>query len=131
MRKICISQKSNICYKRNWCDTHTHIINNLQNSCPYKCKTPHKISVLDMTPNYIQWSGPSSEALSSMQYPFVAITPKLRVTQSGSTCLGHIYGQIGLFEIISIEEEYLIPHKCMQANYYRQEKKKKKKKKCN
>ena len=52
--------------------------------CPNECPV--------MTLNRIWWWGSSLEALGNVEYPFITITPRSTLTQSGSTCKGLIYG---------------------------------------
>ena len=49
-----------------------------------------------MTVNYIWLDGSSSRDLGSKEYPFISITPRSTLTQSGSTSFGPI-GQLDLF----------------------------------
>ena len=45
-----------------------------------------------MTLNSVWWRFSSNRALENVEYPFIAITPRSTLTQSGGTCLGLIYG---------------------------------------
>ena len=45
-----------------------------------------------MTLNCIWWWASYPEALENVEYPFISITPRPTLTQSGNTCLGPIYG---------------------------------------
>ena len=45
-----------------------------------------------MTLNCIWWSGTRFRDLGSVEYPFIAITPRSTLTRSGSTCSGPILG---------------------------------------
>ena len=47
---------------------------------------PQKGSILHMKLNCIWWWGSNSGDLGSVEYPFIAITPRSILTQSGSAC---------------------------------------------